>query len=90
MLVDMQRRPQDELRAAFSFAPDGEQIDKKRAVQLRRELAEEFRQQLTIGAPTNEDERGLQRLAQQIRDGKLVVKLFLRHPCVIRAKTITN
>lgn len=80
LLVGMQRRPQDELRAAFSFSPDGERIDNKTAVQLRRELAEEFRQQLTIGAPTNQDEIGLQRLAQQLRDGKLVVKLFLRHP----------
>jgi HKD family nuclease len=35
---------------------------------------------LTIGAPTNEDEAGLRRLAAQIKAGKLVVKLFLRHP----------
>lgn len=80
LLVGMQRRPQDELKAAFSFREDDTRIDNKTAVQLRRELAEEFRQQLTLGAPTNEDETGLQRLAQQIRDGKVVVKLFLRHP----------
>ena len=79
LLVGMQQRPQDELRAALSFREDESRMDNKTAIQLRRELAEEFRQQLTIGPPTNEDEIGLQRLAQQIRDGKLVVKLFLRH-----------
>jgi len=42
-------------------------------------LAQEFRQQLTIGAPTNEDEEGLRRLANQIRAKKVVVRLFLRH-----------
>jgi hypothetical protein len=29
--------------------------------------------------PTNADEVGLRRLAAQIKSGKLVVKLFLRH-----------
>src|SRR2546430_5065817 len=32
------------------------------------------------GVPTDEDEKGLRRLAHQIRDKKLCVKLFLRHP----------
>lgn len=79
LLVGMQRRPQDELEAAFSFNENQERIDNKRALQLKRELAEEFRRQLTIGAPSNEDEAGLRRLAQQLKNGKLVVKLFLRH-----------
>lgn len=80
LLVGMQRRPQDELKAALGFRSDGERMDNKRAIQLKKELAAEFRQQLTLGAPTNADEAGLRRLAQQVREGKLVVKLFLRHP----------
>jgi len=42
-------------------------------------MAEDFREQLSAGAPTNEDEHGLRRLAVQIRDKKVVVKLFFRH-----------
>ena len=42
-------------------------------------MAEDFREQLTKGVPTNEDEAGLLRLASQIKAGKVVVILFLRH-----------
>jgi hypothetical protein len=69
LLVGMHRRPQDELRLAFSMNENGDRVDNKTAVQLRQQLAQEFRQQLTVGAPTNEDEAGLRRLANQIRAG---------------------
>ncbi|MFQ6042149.1 MAG: SNF2-related protein, partial [Candidatus Poribacteria bacterium] len=80
LLVGMHSRPQDQLRAAFGFRQNNERIDNKTAVKLKKELAEEFRHQLTLGVPTNEDESGLRRLASQIKAGKLAVKLFLRHP----------
>ncbi|MFN8491176.1 MAG: phospholipase D-like domain-containing protein [Caldilineaceae bacterium] len=80
LLVGMQRLPEDELRTALRFRRDDELIDHKTATALRKQLAETFRNQLIIGAPTNEDEAGLRRLAAQIKAGKLIVKLFLRHP----------
>jgi hypothetical protein len=43
-------------------------------------LAEEFRTQLMLGMPNNADEAGLQRLAEQLRAGRVSVKLFLKHP----------
>ena len=80
LLVGMQRLPQEDLSTALSVFRDGNDIDNQTAIRLKRSLAEDFRQQLMIGIPTNEDEKGLRRLAEQIRAKKVVVKLFLRHP----------
>ena len=80
LLVGMQRPPEEELRAGLRFRQDDDLVDNKTALAMRKRLAESFRNQLTFGAPTNADEAGLRRLAAQIRDGKLAVKLFLRHP----------
>jgi len=79
LLVGMTSTPEEELRTALRFRPEDELIDHKTATALRKRLAESFRNQLTLGAPTNADESGLRRLAVQIRAGKLGVKLFLRH-----------
>jgi len=80
LLVGMQRLPQEELRAALSLAKGNGAIDNQSAARLKKRLAEEFREQLTLGVPTNEDEAGLRRLAAQITARKVVVKLFLKHP----------
>ena len=76
----MAKLPQDELLSALSLTRHDGEIDNQTALRLKKRLAEEFREQLAIGIPTNEDEIGLRRLAAQIRAKKLVVKLFLRHP----------
>jgi superfamily II DNA or RNA helicase len=80
LLVGMHRPPEDELRQMLSLSTAAEAIDNRMAARLKREWAESFRQQLTLGAPTNADEAGLRRLAAQIRDQQVVVKLFLRYP----------
>lgn len=79
LLVGMQRPPQEELRLAMSLMDQEGRLDNQTVVQLKKKLAAEFREQLTIGAPNNEDEAGLQRLVRQIRKKQVVVKLFLRH-----------
>lgn len=79
LLVGMHRSPDEELRKALSLTHHDDGIDNQTAIRLRKTLAEEFRAQLTVGVPTDEDERGLQRLAHQIKNKKVVVKLFLRH-----------
>ena len=80
ILVGMQRLPHEQLRAARSLSYDRPELDNQTALRLKKGLAEEFREQLTFGAPTNQDEAALRRLARQIEARKVVVKLFLRHP----------
>ncbi len=79
LLVGMQRLPADELLNELSISRNEIGIDNQAALRLKKMLAEEFRNQLTIGAPTNEDEKGLRRLAKQIKEKKVIIKLFLRH-----------
>jgi superfamily II DNA or RNA helicase len=76
----MQRMPQEEIHALLGLMKDNGQIDQATALRLKKELVEKFKEQLTVGAPTNEDEAGLRRLAAQIKAKKVTIKLFLRHP----------
>lgn len=76
----MQKPPQEQLREALSLLGQSETIDNQSAIRMKKRLAEEFRRQLTFGAPNNDDEAGLRRLSQRLREKRVIVKLFLRHP----------
>lgn len=79
VLVGMQSRPQDDLRDALSLSRNnGAMMDNATAIRRREEAARHFRDQLTFGAPTNDAEAGLRRLSQQLKDGRVVVKLYTR------------
>jgi len=80
LLVGMYRLPKEELRQALAIGVELERIDQGQAIRLQTLMAQEFRQQLTYGAPSAADEEGLQRLRSQLLAHKLQVKLFLRHP----------
>jgi SNF2 family DNA or RNA helicase len=80
LLVGMQRLPQDDLREALTILGSNNGIDNQTALRFKQKLAQHFREQLMLGTPTNADEMGLRRLAMQLKAGKVVVKLFLRHP----------
>ena len=79
LIVGMQKMPRQQLESALSLTGSEWDIDQREAIRLKKQAAQEFREQLTIGAPTNEDEAGFQRLAHQLKAGKFVVKLYLRH-----------
>ncbi|MHC5734359.1 helicase-related protein [Nostoc sp.] len=79
LLIGMQSLPSDEVHAAFSLRSGDGRIDNSSIVRFKKRMAAEFRQQLTIGAPTNQDEAGLRRLSHQLKTQKLIIKLFLRH-----------
>jgi superfamily II DNA or RNA helicase len=78
LLVGMQKMPVDILRDYFSKDED-HIIDQAEAVKLKKRLAQEFKDQLTIGTPTEQDERTLRKLSQQMKDKKVVVKLHLKY-----------
>jgi Helicase conserved C-terminal domain/PLD-like domain/SNF2-related domain len=79
LLVGMQTLPQQELRQAMSLMADSGGLDQQSIIQLKKRAAEEFREQLIIGAPSNSDEAGLRRLSEQIKAKKVIVKLYLRN-----------
>ncbi|MDZ8088734.1 MAG: helicase-related protein [Nostoc sp. DedQUE12b] len=79
LLIGMQSLPSDEIYAAFSLVSGDGRIDNSSIVRFKKRMAAEFRQQLTIGAPTNQDEAGLRRLSHQLRTQKVIIRLFLRH-----------
>ncbi len=62
LLIGMQQAPQDDLRAALSLNEQNTGLDNARVIQLKRKLAQEFREQLTFGIPTNQDEVALRQL----------------------------
>ena len=71
---------QDDLREALTILRTNNGIDNQTALRFKQKLAQHFREQLMLGAPTSADETGLRRLAGQLKARKVVVKLFLRHP----------
>lgn len=54
ILVGMQRLPHEALRAARTLASQQPALDNQSAVRFKKRLAEEFREQLTLGAPMNQ------------------------------------
>lgn len=76
LLVGMHKAPDDLLR---DFFLEPSQLDHKKANELRRRMAQEFRRQLTVGYPTDRDEANLRKLSQQIKDRRLAIKLYLKN-----------
>src|ERR1700737_4327477 len=74
LLVGMQKAPEEELREALSLVHGAEGLDMQTAAKLRKQLARDFRDQLTFGIPTNADDSALGLLARHLGEGKFVVR----------------
>ncbi len=79
LLIGMHRTPSAELRRLLRVGGVDDALDNPTAIREKRRIAEEFREQLTYGAPTNADEKALRQLSAQLRAHQLVVKVYLRH-----------
>ena len=78
LLIGMHRPPEELIRRLYSgeeYIPDSEDV-----LEAKRKIAEDFRNQLLIGLPTNTDQNTLRHLTRQLKEGKVCVKLYLREP----------
>lgn len=78
LLIGMHQPPRELTRWLYGkdkFQPDNEFVRSQKVL-----IARDFRRQLQIGIPTKKDEITLRRLSQQLKDGKVCVKLYLREP----------
>lgn len=78
LLIGMQRLIDDDVRSYYS-GERTETIWQGEVNELKRKAAEQFRDQLVLGNPTNQDEAALRKLLVQLREKKVVVKLHLEH-----------
>src|SRR5258708_3015761 len=79
ILVGMMRTPQDDLHDDLRLSPS-EILDQRKIKHEETKLVEAFKEQLTFGMPDNATIFGLRQLAKQLRQRKVCVKLFLKHP----------
>lgn len=78
VLVGMQKMPEDELKD-FLTGDGIVNMDNTKAIELKKKMARLFREQLTYGTPTNEDENALKQLSVQLKEKRVIVKLHLKH-----------
>ena len=78
LLVGMQKLPSEILKDSFLY-DDTYIIDQAEMLKLKKKLAYEFKEQLTIGTPTERDEIYLRKLSAQLKEKKVIVKLHLKH-----------
>jgi hypothetical protein len=78
VLIGMQRQPARELEDYYALQKN--EVSNEKAARMKKEMAAEFRTQLTIGRPNNKDEATLRKLCQQLKTGQVLVKLHLAFP----------
>ena len=79
LLVGMNKLPSEELAEGLSLSDEEKLLGPKEKLDYKLKAAKQFRLQLSLGAPDNDDENGLRNLAKQIRNKKVQIKLYLKH-----------
>lgn len=78
LMIGMYRPPEDLIREFYSTSTTIVDSDVVRICKAK--IAADFRKQLTLGAQTKEDETTLRHLSEQLGEGKVCVKLYLKAP----------
>ncbi|SHE95721.1 PLD-like domain-containing protein [Bacteroides luti] len=79
LLIGMHRPPDDLIKSFYSINKN-DLIDTESVKKCKRQIANEFRKQLTMGIPTASDEWTLRRLSAQMKEERTCVKLYLKEP----------
>ncbi|BCW95334.1 MAG: hypothetical protein KatS3mg018_0816 [Fimbriimonadales bacterium] len=80
LLVGMHRPPEEEMKQLYRLTRESPTLDGPTRARMVRRLTESFKEQIEFGVPTDEAERTLRQLARQLRQRKVFVKAFLKHP----------
>ncbi len=86
LLIGMQGREDEAVERLYRARDEddedseGEWIDNAEALRRKRAVAESFYKQLSFGLPSEAAEKGLRRLVEQLRSGRLQVKVFTAYP----------
>lgn len=80
LLIGMLQPPKDLIARFYGVSSGDDIVDNKRKEACRILMAQDFRKQLLIGLPTKRDKFTLQRLLQQLKDGKVCIKLYTQIP----------
>jgi hypothetical protein len=78
VLIGMQKHPREDLEDYYAL--NKKEISNEKALKLKKEMAAEFREQLTIGRPNNKDETTLRKLSRQLKSKQVAVKFHLAFP----------
>lgn len=82
VLVGMASKPDQVVREAYKVrrADDDERVTLKDTIRLREGVLEDFRAQLTVGAPSDAQEATLRQFRTQLENGVVRVKFYARYP----------
>lgn len=84
LLIGMYKSPKDLIAEEFASYEtknsDGSyKVGRDYREECKYQITEDFCKQLEIGVPSTDAKIGLEKLIQQLKDGKVVVKLYLRY-----------
>ncbi len=80
VLVGMQRPPEEDMKILYGIVRQSLEPDGPSLARVKKRITEHFKKQLEFGLPTEDAERSLRKLANQLRARKVVLKAFLRYP----------
>jgi hypothetical protein len=76
----MHRPPEEIMRSTQRAIQEEGLLDGPTVARLRRDASQRFKEQIEFGVPSAAAEAALRRLARQLRQKKVCIRLFLRYP----------